>query len=506
MLQELNNNTICAQATSVGQGAISVIRVSGPAAIEMVSRLFVSRKGRKLDDMKGYTMCYGSIKGENGSILDDVVVSVYRTPESYTGEDMAEISCHASPYIVSEILRALVSLGCRYAEPGEFTKRAFLNGKMDLTQAEAVADVIASETEASHKIAMQQLRGGFSNELAQMRTQLLKIVSLMELELDFSEEDVEFADRTELRMLLDKATAHISDLISSFKLGNAIKNGVPVAIVGATNTGKSTLLNSLLGEDRAIVSSIAGTTRDTIEDTVNIDGILFRFIDTAGIRRTLETIEIAGIERTYYKIKQASVVLLMLDYTHQDDFEDSVKNLSSNLSGKDKTLIILINKIDEKPVVVTNIFEAQATDTVTPEDNIGKVCDAVSAMAVANGLSPMAILPISAKKGEGLDELRTMLSSSQSNVHTGGESVLVSNSRHYTALKEAYEALLKAAVSLDEHRPADLVSQDIREALYSIGTIVGEISTDEVLNNIFRNFCIGKYLIINKLLKLSDSN
>ena len=492
MLQELNNNAICAQATSVGQGAILLIRVSGPDAFQLVSRVFVSRKGRKLEEMSGYTMCFGSFTNENGSVLDDVVAAVYRAPESYTGEDMVEISCHASPYIVSEILRVLVDLGCRYAEPGEFTRRAFLNGKMDLAQAEAVADVIASETEASHKIAMQQLKGGFSNELARMRTQLLKIVSLMELELDFSEEDVEFADRTELRELLDKATSHISDLISSFKLGNAIKNGVPVAIVGATNTGKSTLLNTLLGEDRAIVSSIAGTTRDTIEDTVNIDGILFRFIDTAGIRRTLETIEIAGIERTYYKIKQASVVLLVLDYTRQDDFEDSIKNLSNNLSSKDKTLIILINKIDEKPVVVTNIFEAEAAGTVTPEDDISKVCDTVSEIASANSLSPMAILPISAKNNIGLDELRTLLSTSQNAVQIGSEGVLVSNIRHYTALKEAYEALLKAKVALDERRPNDLVSQDIREALYSIGTIVGEISTDEVLDSIFRNFCIGK--------------
>ena len=404
---------------------------------------------------------------------------------------MVEISCHASPYIVSEILRGLVTLGCRYAEPGEFTKRAFLNGKMDLAQAEAVADVIASETEASHKIAMQQLKGGFSNELARMRTQLLKIVSLMELELDFSEEDVEFADRSELRDLLDKSTTRISELISSFKLGNAIKNGVPVAIVGATNTGKSTLLNALLREDRAIVSSIAGTTRDTIEETVNIDGILFRFIDTAGIRRTLETIEIAGIERTYFKIKQASVLLLVLDYTRQDDMEASVKNMSLNFN-KDQTLIILLNKIDEKPLAVTNIFDDRMADTITPEESVSKVCDAVSAIASDCGLSPVAILPISAKKGQGLDDLRTLLSSSQSSVKAGGESTLVTNIRHYTALKEAYEALLKAAVALDERRPTDLVTQDIREALYSIGTIVGEITTDEVLDNIFKNFCIGK--------------
>lgn len=492
MLQDLNNNTICAPATSVGQGAIAIIRISGPQAVEAVSKIFVSAKGRRMDEMKGYTMCYGSISAGVGNVLDDVVVAVFRNPESYTGEDMVEIYSHSSPYIVSKILELLVSYGCRYAEPGEFTKRAFLNGKMDLAQAEAVADVIASETEASHKIAIRQLKGGFSQDLAQMRTQLLKIVSLMELELDFSEEDVEFADREQLRTLLDKTAAHISELVSSFKLGNAIKNGVPVAIVGATNTGKSTLLNALLGEDRAIVSSIAGTTRDTIEDTMNVGGILFRFIDTAGIRRTLETIEIAGIERTYFKIKQAALVMLVLDYTRQDDFEDSVKNLSANLNNSEQQLIILLNKIDEKPVVVTNLFDGGDPEAITPEENINTLCDAISNLASANGLAPIAILPISAKNKTGLDELRTILISSQSGVNTSVESVLVSNLRHFTALKDAYDALLKARVAMNENRPTDLVSQDIREALYSIGTIVGEVTTDEVLDNIFRNFCIGK--------------
>ena len=492
MLQELNNSTICAPATSVGQGAIAIIRVSGPQAFEIVSKLFVSPKGHRLETMKGFTMCYGSVSSGVGELLDDVVVAVFHSPESYTGEDMVEIYSHASPYIVSKILELLVCYGCRNAAPGEFTKRAFLNGKMDLAQAEAVADVIASETEASHKIAIRQLKGGFSHDLAQMRQQLLKIVSLMELELDFSEEDVEFADRDQLRRLLDKTSSHVSDLISSFKLGNAIKNGVPVAIVGATNTGKSTLLNALLGEDRAIVSSIAGTTRDTIEDTINIGGILFRFIDTAGIRRTLETIEIAGIERTYFKIKQASVVLLVLDYTRQDDFDESIKNLSVNLGSADQQVVILLNKIDEKPVAVTSLFEGANADAISPEENIGKVCEAISALASANGLSPLAILPISAKKKTGLEELRTILASSQSTVNVGVESVLVSNLRHFNALKDAYEALLKATVAMDENRPTDLVSQDIREAIYCLGTIVGEISTDEVLENIFSKFCIGK--------------
>ena len=491
MLQDLSDSTICAPATSVGTGAVSVIRVSGPQAIKCVSKIFVSAKGRQLSQMKGFTMCYGSIMAAESEVLDDVVVAVFRSPESYTGEDMVEISCHASSYIVSEILRLLIAAGCRNAAPGEFTKRAFLNGKMDLTQAEAVADVIASETKASHKIAMQQLRGGFSRDLDEMRQQLLKIVSLMELELDFSEEEVQFADRTALKALLDKATKHISELISSFKLGNAIKNGVPVAIVGATNTGKSTLLNAILGEDRAIVSSIAGTTRDTIEDTVNIEGILFRFIDTAGIRRTMETIEIAGIERTYYKIKQASVVLLMLDFTRQDNFEESLKTLGSKL-GKDKTLIILLNKIDEKPVALTNLFDAKDAAGTAADDSIESVCAHIAQMAAPHGLSPLGILPISAKKQEGLERLRELLASSQQSVRPGGESVLVANLRHYNALKDAYDSLLKAAVAIDEHRPCDLVCQDIREALYSIGTIVGEISSDEILGNIFKNFCIGK--------------
>ncbi|MBP5504523.1 MAG: tRNA uridine-5-carboxymethylaminomethyl(34) synthesis GTPase MnmE [Bacteroidales bacterium] len=492
MLQDQNNSTICAQATALGQSAIAVIRVSGPRTFEIVSKVFASRKGRRLEDMKGFTLCYGALHKEDGTMLDDALLSVFRSPASYTGEDMAEISCHASPYIVSELLRALVAYGCEYAAPGEFTRRAFVNGKMDLAQAEAVADIIASETEASHKIAINQLKGGFSKELAAMREQLLHIVSLMELELDFSEEDVEFADRSELRSLLGKASAHIGELISSFKLGNAIKNGVPVAIVGATNTGKSTLLNALLGEDRAIVSSIAGTTRDTIEDTMNVGGILFRFIDTAGIRRTMETIEIAGIERTYYKIKQASIVMLVLDYTRQDDFEESVRNLIVNLGGGDQRVIILLNKIDEKPVVVTNLFEGRAPESITPEENINKVCDIISGIAAANNLTPLAILPISAKKKIGLDELRNLLTHSQQDVSIGTESVLVANLRHYTALKEASDSLLKATVALDERRPADLISQDIREALYSIGTIVGEISTSEILENIFSKFCIGK--------------
>lgn len=492
MLHELTDSTICAQATPVGNGAISVIRISGKDAVEAVSRIFLPRRGVSLKEMKGYSICFGSIQKAEGGVLDDAIVSVFRAPHSYTGEDMVEISCHASKYIVSEVLSRLVSLGCEYAAPGEFTKRAFLNGKMDLTQAEAVADIIASETEAAHKIAMQQMKGGFSRELARMRDELLHIVSLMELELDFSEEEVEFADRAKLTSLLDESTDHISQLISSFKLGNAIKNGVPVAIVGATNTGKSTLLNALVGEDRAIVSAIAGTTRDTIEDTINIGGVLFRFIDTAGIRRTMETIEMIGIERTYFKIKQASVILLMLDYTRQDDFEESLRNLSNNLNGNGQTVVILLNKIDEKPMVVTSLFEGRDPESITPEENITLVIDTISKQAAAAGLHPAAILPISAKKQKGLDDVRTILLNTQKDIHLNADAVLISNMRHYTALKEAYDSLIHASVSLGEKIPTDLIAQDIRAAIYSLGTIVGEISTDEVLGNIFKNFCIGK--------------
>lgn len=492
MLHELTDNTICAQATPAGSGAISVIRVSGKDAVEAVSRIFLPRRGVSLKEMKGYSICFGSIQKEEGGTLDDAIVSVFRAPHSYTGEDMVEISCHASKYIVSEVLSRLVALGCEYAAPGEFTKRAFLNGKMDLTQAEAVADIIASETEAAHKIAMQQMKGGFSRELARMRDELLHLVSLMELELDFSEEEVEFADRAKLASLLEESTGHISQLISSFKLGNAIKNGVPVAIVGATNTGKSTLLNALVGEDRAIVSAIAGTTRDTIEDTINIGGVLFRFIDTAGIRRTMETIEMIGIERTYYKIKQASVIFLMLDYTRQDDFEESIRNLSNNLNGNGQTVVILLNKIDEKPMVVTSLFEGSAPESITPEENISLVIETISALAASAGLHPAAILPISAKKQKGLDDVRAILLNTQKDIHLNADAVLISNMRHYTALKEAYDSLIHASVSLGERIPTDLIAQDIRAAIYSLGTIVGEISTDEVLGNIFKNFCIGK--------------
>ena len=479
----IENTTICACATGNSSGAIAVIRMSGPQTLEILSKVFRPKKDIDLLTAPGYSLLYGNVMKPDGTPLDDVLVSIFRAPHSYTGEDSAEISCHGSHYIIRELLAALTEAGAKYAQGGDFTKRAFLNGKMDLAQAEAVCDLISSETEAAHAVAMQQMRGGFSKELEAMRTNLLQIVSLLELELDFSDEDVQFADRKELQKLLDDSCSQINSLISSFKLGNAIKSGVPVAIVGATNTGKSTLLNALLREDRAIVSSIAGTTRDTIEDVMNLDGILFRFIDTAGIRATLEAIEKMGIERTYYKIRQASIVLMMLDSTNPDGFQESITSLSKRLNNSEQTLYILLNKCDKCSML-------QAADA--SKFDASALVEQVRVIASAAGLSPAAILPISAKQKVGLDVLESMLVASQKNLSAPGDMVLVSNMRHYTALKDAYNALLRANVALGEKVPTDLVAQDIREALYSIGTIVGAVSTDEILGNIFKNFCIGK--------------
>ena len=482
-IANIENTTICACCTGNSTGAVAVIRISGPQTIPIISQVFKPKRDVDIKDVPGYTLLYGYVYKPDGTLLDDVLVSVFKAPHSYTGEDAAEISCHGSNYIVRELLSMLADNGAKYAAGGDFTKRAFLNGKMDLAQAEAVCDLISSETKAAHDVAMQQMRGGFSKELETMRTNLLQIVSLLELELDFGDEDVQFADRKELQKLLDDSCAQINSLISSFKLGNAIKNGVPVAIVGATNTGKSTLLNALLREDRAIVSSIAGTTRDTIEDVMNLDGVLFRFIDTAGIRSTLEQIEMMGIERTFYKIRQASVVLMMLDSTNPDGFQESINSLSKKINNTEQTLFILLNKCDKG-----SILDGAESHAV----GAAELVEQVRALAASAGLSPAAILPISAKQKLGLDVLESMLVESQKSISTPGNMVLVSNMRHYTALKDAYNALLRANVALGEHVSTDLVAQDIRESLYSIGTIVGAVSTDEILGNIFKNFCIGK--------------
>ena len=469
---EFLNRNICALATPAGMGAIAIIRLSGEETPEIVGKIFAPAGGKA---PLPYTMRFGAIK-DGERLIDECMVVTFQGPHSYTGENSAEIYCHGSQYIVQEILKLLLEYGVKMAEPGEFSKRAFLNGKMDLAQTEAVADLIASETEAAHRIAMDQMKGGFSGELRTMREDLLNLVSLMELELDFSEEDVEFADRGQLAVLLGAVSSRVGQLIESFSLGNVIKNGVPVAIVGATNTGKSTLLNTLVGEERAIVSNIHGTTRDVIEDTMNLGGITFRFIDTAGIRETKETIEIIGIERTFQKLRSASVVILVLDATRPENFEDSLENLTDKVSSRQQ-LIILLNKMDEISIA--------GVDTQV---------DLIKDLCVKNTLGPIAVLPISAKKGLGIDALRSVLVESQkalsSSAAAGG--TLVSNIRHYQALMDAQIALDRVEDGLACGLATDLVAQDIREALYHLGSIVGEINTEEVLGNIFGKFCIGK--------------
>ncbi len=471
-----NEDTICAPATVPGAGAISVIRISGREALDIADKVIRCRKG-SIAQAKGYTMKFGTVYGGSGEVVDEVLASIFRAPHSYTGEDSVEISCHASSYIVSSVMNLLYEAGARAAEPGEFTQRAYLNGKMDLAQAEAVADVIASQNAAAHRIAFRQMKGGFSAELRDMRAELLELVSLMELELDFSEEEVEFADRSRLGSLLEQIITHISRLIDSFRLGNAIKNGVPVAIAGATNTGKSTLLNALLGEDRAIVSDIHGTTRDTIEETLNIDGVLFRFIDTAGLRETSEVVEQIGIERTYRKISEASAVLGMIDLTR--DFEttaETVRSIISKVDFRTQKLIFLLNK----------------TDISCNRDIAGIKSHITSELEEKGITAGTPILALSAKTGAGINELRALLASTQRDLLADSDTTLVTNQRHVQALTDARTSLLRVRDGLASDLPTDLASQDIREAIYHLGSIVGEISTDEVLGNIFRNFCIGK--------------
>ena len=482
-----NEDTICAPATVPGTGAISIIRVSGPEALNIADKVVKCRKGN-ISEAAGYTIKFGNAHNPDGTILDEVLVSVFRAPYSYTGENSVEISCHASSFIVASLMNLLYAAGARAAEPGEFTQRAFLNGKMDLAQAEAVADVIASQNAAAHRIAFKQMKGGFSSELKSMRSELLELVSLMELELDFSEEEVEFADRKRLNELLAALIAHVSRLIDSFKLGNAIKNGVPVAIAGATNTGKSTLLNALLGEDRAIVSDVHGTTRDTVEETLNIDGVLFRFIDTAGLRETEEIVEKIGIERTFKKISEASIVLGMVDLTR--DFESTCETISEIIEKVDfsnQKLVFLLNKTDicevNKNVSILNFI-------VSSLSNKDIKASLVENAAEASDFTP--IIGISAKTGSGIDNLRSILASSQRDLLADSDTTLVTNQRHVQALSDARTSLLRVKEGLAFGLPTDLAAQDIREAIYHIGSIVGEISADEVLGNIFKNFCIGK--------------
>lgn len=500
------DGTICAPATIPGTGAISIIRVSGEDSLAIADKV-IDVKGESLSETEGYRLRYGTIFADDGSVLDNVIVSVFRAPHSYTGENSVEISCHASRFIVNAVLELLVNAGARIAAPGEFTRRAFVNGKMDLAQAEAVADVIASQSAAAHRVAMNQLKGGFSSELKALREKLLTMTSLLELELDFSEEDVEFASRSELGALVEETLTHIVRLTDSFSRGNAIKNGVPVAIVGATNTGKSTLLNALLGEERAIVSDIAGTTRDTIEETLNLGGIMFRFIDTAGIRETDEVVEKIGIERTFKKLDEASIVLGMTDLSRGEDsvLADAEYIWSKvNASSSDQEFVLLVNKCDVNGIESVEAGSGAGYVETGSEagcagvgsgagcaDKAGKMARIEAALSEKGIVTKM--IPISAKTGSGLPELTEALAEIGRRITGDTDETLVTNIRHYEALSRAATALGRVRDGLKVATlPPDLIAQDLREALYHLGEIVGEISTDEVLGNIFRKFCIGK--------------
>lgn len=466
----INQDTICAIATAQG-GAIGSIRISGPNAIDITSRIFTPAKsGKKLENQAPYTLTFGRIY-DGEEIVDEVLVSLFRAPHSYTGENSTEITCHGSSYILQQVMQLLIKNGCRTAQPGEFTQRAFLNGKMDLSQAEAVADLIASTSAATHRLAISQMRGGFSKELAELRGQLLNFTSMIELELDFSEEDVEFADRNELFQLANNIEGVISRLANSFSIGNAIKNGVPVAIIGETNAGKSTLLNVLLNEERAIVSDIHGTTRDVIEDTINIGGVTFRFIDTAGIRDTQDTIENLGIERTFQKIEQAEIILWVIDGR---DAQKQTEQLSGKILPlvKNKQLILVLNKAD----LLSAEQEKELAKTLTgfaTRDN-------------------MQHLSISAKQRIQTDQLQKLLVEAAHLPTVTQNDVIVTNIRHYEALTKALEAIHRVQQGLEMHISGDFLSQDIRECIFHLSDIVGEVTNDQVLGNIFENFCIGK--------------
>lgn len=468
----LSSETICAISTARGMGAIAVLRLSGSEAIELADRIFCSPHATKrLADQKGHTLHFGSIVDESREV-DEVVVSLFRSPHSFTGEDVVEISCHGSVVVQQQILQLMVRKGARLALPGEFTQRAFVNGKMDLSQAEAVADLIAAQSEAARRVAFRQMRGGFSSQLDHLRERLLHLITLMELELDFSEEDVEFADRKQLIDLVEQIEQLLSRLIQSFSLGNAIKNGIPVAIVGHTNAGKSTLLNALLNEERAIVSDIHGTTRDVIEDVLNIEGIAFRFIDTAGIRKTSDTIESIGINRTFAKIEQASIVLLLIDATDSDaKIHEAVASVKGRMEGSRQKLVVVVNKTDLVSEAVSARFNSEAFYELSGTD---------------------VIVPISAKNQLNIQDLiRELLQTIQLDPVENDE-VIVTNVRHYEALLKSRDAILRVISGLQTGLSGDLVSQDSRECLHYMGEITGQISTDEVLGNIFRNFCIGK--------------
>ncbi|MFV0591487.1 MAG: tRNA uridine-5-carboxymethylaminomethyl(34) synthesis GTPase MnmE [Draconibacterium sp.] len=466
--QMLDQSTICAISTSPGIGAIAVIRLSGSEAILIADKVFRSPKaGKLLTDQKANTLHFGQLVFNN-EVIDEVVVALFRASHSFTGENSVEISCHGSTYIQQRILEVLIENGARMALPGEFTQRAFLNGKMDLSQAEAVADVIASSNAAAHKLAINQMRGGFSKEIGALREQLLHFTAMVELELDFSEEDVEFADRRALRNLTERIEVLLRSLKDSFRLGNAIKNGIPVAIVGETNVGKSTLLNALLNEDKAIVSDIHGTTRDVIEDVVNIHGTAFRFFDTAGIRETEDQIENLGIERSYSKLEQASVVLLVVDMNNPYELVKSRIDKIRERISDGQLLIIVANKIDSG--LQETIQQLEVLDLTDNEK----------------------LVFIAAKERKNLDDLIDHMQHAINLNAVEQQDVIVTNARHYEILKNAHEAIMRVLNGLDQQIPGDLLSQDIRECLHYLSEITGEISNHEVLGHIFKNFCIGK--------------
>jgi tRNA modification GTPase len=460
-----HQDTIIALATPSGSGAIAVIRLSGPAAIALVSNNFKSVSGKDLKQQATHTIHLGHIV-DGMKTLDEVLVSLFKNPKSYTGEDVVEISCHGSTYIQQEIIQLFLRKGCRMASAGEFTLRAFLNGKLDLSQAEAVADLISSDNEAAHQIAMQQMRGGFSSEISRLREELMNFASLIELELDFAEEDVEFADRTQFKELIDRISFVLKRLIDSFAVGNVIKNGIPVAIVGEPNVGKSTLLNALLNEERAIVSEIAGTTRDTIEDEISIGGIGFRFIDTAGIRETKDVVESIGIKKTFEKIEQSQVTIYLFDASKQITDLESVRIEIEKIRNKypQKPLLVIANKID----VLDDIQLAEINTTI-PD-----------------------VLLLSAKTGFGVEQLTNALLNLINTGALRNNDTIVTNTRHYDALIKAFEEIQKVKQGLETGLSGDLMAIDIRQALYHFGEITGEITTDDLLGNIFANFCIGK--------------
>lgn len=470
----VSQDTIVALATPSGAGAIAIIRVSGKDALTIAASVFESVSGKDLLKQKTHTIHLGHII-DGTKVYDQVLLSIFKGPNSYTGENVVEISCHGSTYIQQQIIQLLLRKGCKMAEPGEFTLRAFINGKLDLSQAEAVADLIASENEASHQIAMQQMRGGFSNEIAKLREELLNFASLIELELDFAEEDVEFADRTQFYDLLERIEFVLKRLIDSFAVGNVIKNGIPVAIVGEPNVGKSTLLNALLNEERAIVSEIAGTTRDTIEDELVINGISFRFIDTAGIRETKDVVESIGIKKTFEKIEQAQVVVYLLDSSGILDFRFQTSD-SSKLDNVKIEVEKIRNQFPLKPLVI-----------------IGNKADTLSESQIQNLKSEIPeILLISAKENTNIEALKNQLLSFVNTGALRNNETIVTNTRHYDSLLKALEEIQKVKFGLQSSISSDLMAIDIRQALYYFGEITGQVTNDELLGNIFANFCIGK--------------